>query len=150
MKETTVFSVFHPDAHDLFNTCSDLKKVAWELWDPERRLNDQVYNFFFVYSKILTVTSQDKSIQLFRAFAPMLCKRPTGNIEQSVKEMEGHTFFLEEKLDGERIQLHKRGNEYFYCSRSVVCLTEAPLSEPVQGKERTTRIFTGAMLGQAV
>ncbi len=47
----------------------------------------------------------------------MLCKRPTGNIEESVKDMEGHTFFLEEKLDGERIQLHRRGNEYFYCSR---------------------------------
>ena len=144
-----MFSVFHPDAHDLFNTCSDLKKVAWELWDPERRLNDQVY-LFFVYSKMLTVTSQDKSIHLFRAFAPMLCKRPTGNIEQSVKYMEGHTFFLEEKLDGERIQLHKRGNEYFYCSRSVLHLTEAPSSDPVQGKERTIRIFTGAMLGQAV
>lgn len=42
VKETTVFSVFHPDAHDLFNTCSDLKKVAWELWDPKRRLNDEV------------------------------------------------------------------------------------------------------------
>jgi hypothetical protein len=42
VKETTVFSVFHADAHDLFNTCSDLKKVAWELWDPERRLNDEV------------------------------------------------------------------------------------------------------------
>ncbi len=47
----------------------------------------------------------------------MLCKRPTGNIEESVKDMEGHTFILEEKLDGERIQLHRRGNEYFYCSR---------------------------------
>ena len=41
-----MFSVFHPDAHDLFNTCSDLKKVAWELWDPERCLNDQVHLFF--------------------------------------------------------------------------------------------------------
>ena len=41
VKETTVFSVFHPDAHDLFNTCSDLKKVAWELWNPARRLNDE-------------------------------------------------------------------------------------------------------------
>ncbi|KAH9000515.1 ATP dependent DNA ligase domain-containing protein [Lactarius akahatsu] len=100
VQETSVFSVFHPDAHDLFNTCSDLKKVAWELWDPERRLDDQ-----------------DKSVHLFRAFAPMLCKRPTGNIEESVKDMEGHTFILEEKLDGERIQLHRRGNEYFYCSR---------------------------------
>ena len=42
VKETTVFSVFHPDAHDLFNTCSDLKKVAWELWDPSFRLNAAV------------------------------------------------------------------------------------------------------------
>ncbi|TCD60360.1 DNA ligase (ATP) [Steccherinum ochraceum] len=95
VKETTVFSVFHPDAHDLFNTCSDLKKVAWELWDPKRRLNDE----------------------LFRAFAPMLCKRPTRKIEESVKEMQGSKFIIEEKLDGERMQLHKRGNEYFYCSR---------------------------------
>ncbi|KAA1468079.1 DNA ligase 4 [Dentipellis sp. KUC8613] len=100
VKETTVFSVFHPDAHDLFNTCSDLKKVAWELWDPQHRLNDQ-----------------DKAVQLFRAFAPMLCKRPTKKIEESIKEMGGRTFILEEKLDGERMQLHKRGNEYFYCSR---------------------------------
>lgn len=100
VKETTVFSVFHPDAQDLFNICSDLKKVVWELWDPSRRLD-----------------AEDKSIQLFRAFAPMLCKRPTHKIEDSVKEMQGHKFIIEEKLDGERMQLHKRRNEYFYCSR---------------------------------
>lgn len=56
-------------------------------------------------------------MQLFRAFAPMLCKRPTRRIEDSVKDLECDKFFIEEKLDGERIQLHKRGNEYFYCSR---------------------------------
>lgn len=48
VKETTVFSVFHPDAHDLFNTCSDLKKVAWELWNTEHRLNDQVHLNLFL------------------------------------------------------------------------------------------------------
>ncbi len=42
VKETTVFAVFHPDAHDLYNTCSDLKKVAWDLWDPTRRLKEEV------------------------------------------------------------------------------------------------------------
>jgi len=47
VKETTVFSVFHPDAQDLYNTCSDLKKVAWELWDPNYRLNAEV--LFRVY-----------------------------------------------------------------------------------------------------
>ncbi|KAJ3527652.1 hypothetical protein NMY22_g9703 [Coprinellus aureogranulatus] len=100
VKETTVFSVFHPDAQDLYNTCSDLKKVAWELWDPEFRLNPE-----------------DKNIQLFHAFLPMLCKRPTLKIEDTVKEMGGSEFIIEEKLDGERMQLHKRGNEYLYYSR---------------------------------
>jgi len=100
VKENTVFSVFHPDAHDLFNTCSDLKKVVYQLWNPETRLNEE-----------------DKSVQLFRAFAPMLCKRPSARIEETIKEMGASMFFIEEKLDGERMQLHKRGNEYFYCSR---------------------------------
>ncbi|KAK6992215.1 DNA ligase [Favolaschia claudopus] len=100
VKETTVFSVFHPDAQDLYNTCSDLKKVAWELWDPSHRLREE-----------------DKAVQLCSAFAPMLCKRPTKTIEGTVREMGNSEFIIEEKLDGERMQLHKRGNEYFYCSR---------------------------------
>jgi DNA ligase-4 len=64
---------------------------------------------------------KNKNVQLFHAFAPMLCKRPTKKIEDTVKEMGGSEFIIEEKLDGERIQLHKRGNEYFYCSRYVFC-----------------------------
>ncbi|KAE9399995.1 DNA ligase 4 [Gymnopus androsaceus JB14] len=100
VKETTVFAVFHPDAQDLFNTCSDLKKVAWTLYDPNFRLH-----------------ADNKMVQLFAAFTPMLCKRPTKTIEHTVKDMQGSEFVIEEKLDGERMQLHKRGNEYFYCSR---------------------------------
>lgn len=42
VKDTTLFAVFHPDAQDLYNMCSDLKKVAWGLWDPNRRLVDGV------------------------------------------------------------------------------------------------------------
>ena len=119
VKENTVFGVFHPDAYDLFNTCSDLKKVAWELWDPHRRLNDEVCGVAYRCNTIADTYTQDKAVQLFRAFAPMLCKRPTKKLEDSVKEMQGRAFIIEEKLDGERMQLHKRGNEYFYCSRSV-------------------------------
>ena len=70
----------------------------------------------------------------------MLCKRPTRKIEDSVKEMGGAEFFIEEKLDGERIQLHKRGNEYFYCSRSATIsspITEIPEIEYRKGKDYT-------------
>jgi DNA ligase-4 len=54
VKETTIFSVFHPDAQDLYNTCSDLKKVAWELWDPHFRLNSAVSNLFHMLRFLLT------------------------------------------------------------------------------------------------
>ena len=37
-----------------------------------------------------------------------------------MKAMSGSEFIIEEKLDGERMQVHKRGNEYFYCSRFVL------------------------------
>lgn len=40
--ELTVLAVFHPDARDLFNICSDLKKVAQDLWNPEIRLDSEV------------------------------------------------------------------------------------------------------------
>ena len=115
VKDTTVFAVFHPDAQDLYNTCSDLKKVAWGLWDPNGRLGDEVecLTSHFLH---FTDHTKGKRVHMFRAFAPMLCKRPT-KLEESVREMQGKTFIIEEKLDGERIQLHKRGDEFFYCSR---------------------------------
>ncbi|KAG8787200.1 DNA ligase (ATP) [Serendipita sp. 397] len=100
VKESTVFGVFHPDATAVFNSCSDLKRVAYQLWDPSHQLADN-----------------DKSVQMFRCFAPMLSKRPPKNLTEAVKRFGGVPFKVEEKLDGERIQLHKRGSSYFYCSR---------------------------------
>lgn len=64
----------------------------------------------------------------------MLCKR-SKTLTEAVKLIQGHManvnpalrvknpngqFVIEEKLDGERMQLHKRGNQYFYSSRYVV------------------------------
>ena len=69
----------------------------------------------------------------------MLCTRPANRFEDTIKDFEGRPFIMEEKLDGERIQLHKRGNEYFYCSRLVYWFSystrEAEIN--VSGKERT-------------
>ena len=75
----------------------------------------------FIFASLYLTLIKDKAVQLFNAFAPMLCKRPTKKIEETVREMGGAEFIIEEKLDGERMQLHKRENEYFYCSRFVIC-----------------------------
>ncbi|KAF8315325.1 ATP-dependent DNA ligase [Clavulina sp. PMI_390] len=105
MKENTVFGVFHPDATDLYNSCSNLQKICYDLHDPKHRLN-----------------ASDKCVTLFQPFQPMLCGR-TGATAESVKLMladkNDKGFIMEEKLDGERIQLHKRGNEFFLCSRHI-------------------------------
>jgi len=59
----------------------------------------------------------------------MLCKRNERDLKGIVKLMlqaggpEGKSqgdFVVEEKLDGERMQLHKKGNEYRYWSRFVL------------------------------
>lgn len=50
----------------------------------------------------------------------MLSKRPLKTLAEAVGRVQSpndQRFIIEEKLDGERIQLHKRGAEYFYCSR---------------------------------
>ncbi|KZP01667.1 ATP-dependent DNA ligase [Calocera viscosa TUFC12733] len=100
VKENTVFSVFHPSAFEIYNSTSDLKQVCWKLYDLH-----------------CTANNEDTEIQLFQPFQPMLCKRPRRELQDVVKLMERKEFIIEEKLDGERIQLHKRGKEYYYCSR---------------------------------
>lgn len=78
----------------------------------------------------------------------MLCKRPTRKIEDSVREMGGHEFFIEEKLDGERMQLHKRGNEYFYCSRYAFPFSRERWHLFNAGRERITLTYMGSMWEQ--
>ncbi len=82
----------------------------------------------------------------------MLCKRPSARIEETIKEMGASMFFIEEKLDGERMQLHKRGNEYFYCSRfvpDVVSVFELSRRSYRKGKDYTylygSHVGTGSL-----
>ncbi|XP_065897200.1 DNA ligase 4-like isoform X2 [Dysidea avara] len=97
LSENSVFAVFHPDAADLFNVCSSLDKVCSDLRDPSTRLNET-------------------AISLFQPFRPMLGQRAA--IDQVVKLMDNDAFFIETKFDGDRMQLHKKGCQYKYFSRS--------------------------------
>lgn len=91
--EKTILDLWHPDAENLFNISSSLKRVCWELYDPEIRLE-----------------GDNRGISLMSCFQPQLAAFQMRSMEQMVKKMkpdgDDNTFWIEEKLDGERMQLH--------------------------------------------
>ncbi|KAK4442260.1 hypothetical protein QBC34DRAFT_419008, partial [Podospora aff. communis PSN243] len=93
--ERTFLGLLHPDAEALFNVSSSLRRVCWELWDPEVRLE-----------------GQETGVSLMSIFQPQLAQfQPTGaSFGKLVTSLgvteEEPTFWIEEKLDGERMQMH--------------------------------------------
>lgn len=112
VSKETVLSVFHPDAAELYNVTTDLDKVCRQLHDP-------------------SVSLIEVSIGLFSAFKPMLAA--VGHMRQVEKQMGNSPFFIETKLDGERIQLHKDGDVYKYFSRNAFEYTQQFGSSPLEG-----------------
>ncbi|XP_065052274.1 DNA ligase 4-like [Rhopilema esculentum] len=104
LSENSIFSVFHPDAAELFNVCSSLSKVCSDLRDPNSTLSEV-------------------EIELFSPFRPMLGQR--SSFQEVEKIMNYKPFLIETKVDGERIQLHKKGDEYRYFSRGCHDYTES-------------------------
>ncbi|KAK8219913.1 DNA ligase (ATP) [Zalaria obscura] len=91
--EKTIFDIWHPDAENLFNVSSSLRRVCWELYDPQIRLE-----------------GVDKGINLMQCFQPQLAAFQMHSMEKMVARMnpteDDPVFWIEEKLDGERMQLH--------------------------------------------
>lgn len=91
--ERTLFDVWHPDAENLFSISSSLRRVCWELYDPNIRLE-----------------ADERGVKLMQCFQPQLAQFQMHSFERMVERMkmteEDPTFWIEEKLDGERMQLH--------------------------------------------
>ncbi|THX88607.1 ATP-dependent DNA ligase [Aureobasidium pullulans] len=91
--EKTLFDAWHKDAEKLFNVSSSLRRVCWELVDPEIRLD-----------------GNDTGIKIMQCFQPQLAQFQMHTVEKMVTQMqcteEDPIFWIEEKLDGERMQLH--------------------------------------------
>ncbi|ERF72692.1 DNA ligase 4 [Endocarpon pusillum Z07020] len=91
--ERTFFDLWHPDAESLFNVSSSLRRVCWELHDPSIRLE-----------------GDERGITLMQCFQPQLAQFQMHSFQRMVEKMrlteEDPTFWIEEKLDGERMQLH--------------------------------------------
>ncbi|KAI0004856.1 ATP-dependent DNA ligase [Xylariaceae sp. FL0662B] len=100
--EKTILEVWHPNAQDLFGVSSSLRRVCWELSDPNVRLTDG-----------------QKGVTLMSCFQPQLCAYQMTNSFQklidkllSSSRKEGDDeFWMEEKLDGERMQLHMQEDD---------------------------------------
>ncbi|XP_037325990.2 DNA ligase 4 isoform X2 [Pungitius pungitius] len=112
ISKETVLQVFHPDAAELYNVSTDLKKVCQQLHSP-------------------SVSLSEVSIGLFSAFKPMLAA--VANIRNVEKQMGNGPFYIQTKLDGERIQLHKDGDVYKYFSRNAFEYTQQFGGSPLQG-----------------
>ncbi|KAI9801549.1 MAG: DNA ligase (ATP) [Sarcosagium campestre] len=91
--ERTLFDVWHPDAETLYSVSSSLRRVCWELHDPAVRLD-----------------GESRDITLMQCFQPQLAQFQMHSFQKMVDRMyptaEDATFWIEEKLDGERMQLH--------------------------------------------
>lgn len=91
--ERTFFGIWHPEAEQLFNISSNLRRVCWELYDPSVRLE-----------------GDDKGVTLMQCFQPQLAQFQIQSIQKMVEKMrpteQDDEFWIEEKLDGERMQLH--------------------------------------------
>ena len=96
--ERTFFEMWHPDAESLFNVSSSLRRVCWELYDPSVRLE-----------------SEDRGVTLMQCFQPQLAQFQMYSFQRMVEKMrpteDDPTFWIEEKLDGERMQLHMMSDE---------------------------------------
>ncbi|KAI1172969.1 ATP dependent DNA ligase domain-containing protein [Nemania sp. FL0916] len=97
--ERTLLELWHPDAQHLFNVSSSLRRVCWELYDPSVRL-----------------TGAQTGVSLMQCFQPQLAAyematsfdKMIERLNASTREAAGkdNEFWIEEKLDGERMQLH--------------------------------------------
>lgn len=100
---STVLNIYHPDGQAFYNNCNDLQKLCIELADP-------------------LIRHENLSISLFLPFSPMKCRK-SHPAYQSVnliqlnhrdvpKLMNNEPFWIEEKLDGNRVIMHMKKNEF--------------------------------------
>ncbi|KAI4147834.1 MAG: hypothetical protein LQ340_005356 [Diploschistes diacapsis] len=96
--EKTLFDVWHPDAESLFKVSSSLRRVCWELHDPNERL-----------------LNEDRTVSPMQIFQPQLAQFQMHDFAAMVRRMRptenDALFWIEEKLDGERMQLHMTTDE---------------------------------------
>jgi DNA ligase-4 len=99
LSEASILPLFHADAFKYFQVCADLKQLCEDLSDPQFRMENFV-------------------VRMFCPFAPQLSKR-LDKVEEIPQEVGGGMFWIETKLDGERIQMHYENGRFEWWSRNT-------------------------------
>jgi len=119
--EETVLKYYHPDAYELYLATDSLKEVLDDrtLLNPRKRV--------------------DVNVELFRPFRPMLAQRHVFTHGEDI--MGEAPFYIEDKLDGERLILHKKG-------RSVRTWSRRGIEKPLYNEllKRATRFLDAGEL----
>ena len=111
-----VLKAYHPDADDLYHKRNKLRFVCDTLDVPH-------------------ANTDSLSIELFVPFQPMMSWRSLKKqpMDVIIKDKKGAVFWIQEKFDGERVQIHKRGNTFRYWSRRGHETTEMYGDGPAKG-----------------
>lgn len=118
--EMAFMLLWHPDAPGLFRVCNDLQKTLNYLTDPTKRLDKSQltlqtrFRFRPQLAYKLTGTYSELVAKLTK-FEPMT-ESWEANIDNS--GLRGK-FYIEEKMDGDRMILHKKGNQFKFYSRRL-------------------------------
>ncbi|KAK8022398.1 DNA ligase [Apiospora rasikravindrae] len=100
--EKTFLNLWHVDGDTLFNVSSNLRRVCWQLHSPDIDLN-----------------GRQSQIELFQIFQPQLAQfQFSGTFQKMVDVLTrshrtetDNDFWIEEKLDGERMQMHMQKDD---------------------------------------
>lgn len=111
-----IMQLYHPKALICYYRYSLLSRTC-EIIDSGEEIEEQCH------------------IEIFKPIAPMLCER--GKIADINEILSEDDYFMETKMDGERIHIHISGNKYHYFSRS--CNDD---STKVFGGDSTSGIFS--------
>lgn len=90
--ELYFYASWHPDAPRFSNVINNLRAVFWRLTDTTERLSEN-----------------ELRIHLMYPFLPQLAAKPNLSYEELASKM-GNNFYIEEKIDGDRMVLHMKRN----------------------------------------
>lgn len=91
-----IMELYHPKAKDLYNQYSHLSRVCHAIESG--------------------ASLDDLSIELLKPIRPQLCAR--AKLSEINRLLQNNDYYLETKMDGERIHIHINGREFKYFSRS--------------------------------